>query len=271
MLPLNWGASGNMSQRGFTLIEMAMVMIVVGLMVGGGLFALAPVIDKARVNQTNATLDQVESALELFVIRNQRLPCPADGAQINTSGTYGVENCGLATEANAVIPWKTMGLDESYSIDGWGTRLSYWPSGTLGIGSSLTAAPDMERTGGTNYPSGTYLTVTDVVSKQTVTSTTSGADRAAYVLVSHGKSQLYGWSKTGKQVLPDNSLNLTNKQCNNNPAGCALGTGTSFASGGPIGPYPPQTNTPTYFDDLVRWRSPAMMIQLCGTGSCGNP
>jgi prepilin-type N-terminal cleavage/methylation domain-containing protein len=118
-----------MSQRGYTLIEMAMVFVLVGLLVGGGLFALAPIIDKARINQTNTTLDQVEASLELFVIRNSRLPCPADGSLSNTSTNYGLEQpsgggtCTI-TGANAVIPWKTMGMDEAYSLDGWATRLS---------------------------------------------------------------------------------------------------------------------------------------------------
>jgi len=268
-----------MSQRGFTLIEMAMVMIVVGLMVGGGLFALGPVVDKARVNQTNATLDQVENALVLFVIRNNgRLPCPADGKLANTDGNYGLEAgapgaCTAAT-ANAVIPWRSMGLDESYSLDGWGTRLSYWPSGLNGMGSDVTTAPNVSRTNG--WPAGTYMTVTDVGSTPHQTATPPApnvSDRAAYVLVSHGKSHWYGWAKSGAvqaltYITPP--FGLSYKACNSDPtsATCTLGT---FASGTPLGRYPPPPTFPTYFDDIVRWRSPAMIIQLCGSGSCGNP
>jgi len=275
-----------MSQRGFTLVEMAMVFVLIGFLVGGGLFALAPVIDKARINQTNATLDQVENALELFAIRYSRLPCPADGSLANTDPNYGLEQpvggattCTItgATDAKAVIPWKTLGIDESYSVDAWATRLSYWPSGSVTGSTTLTTGTPLTHTGST-FPtsSGTYMTVVDVVSLKSITplpppATTSG-DQAAYVLVSHGKSRWYGYSKNGVQAVAQ--ISSPDKACNSTPNGCALGTGltpsvpAAFASGGPVGAYPPNSNK--YFDDIIRWRSPAMIIQLCGSGSCGN-
>ena len=264
-----------MSQRGFTLIEMSFVIILIGLIVSGGLFAFTPMLQKARINQTNASLDQVESALELFVIRNSRLPCPADGSiTINgaNKANYGIELGGgangscTAALANSVIPWKTLGLDEAYSLDGWATRLSYWPSGVLATSNSLTGSTTMIRAG-TVYPTGPFLTLTDVVSSQIVTPP-SVNDEAAYVLVSHGRSQWYGWNKVGVQIQP--TLTEADKACNSDPTNAACAFSGTFTSGGPVGTYPPLANT-TYFDDIVRWRSPAMIIQLCGSGSCGNP
>jgi len=234
------------------------------------LFALAPIIDKARINQTNTTLDQVEASLELFVIRNSRLPCPADGSLSNTSTNYGLEQpsgggtCTI-TGANAVIPWKTMGMDEAYSLDGWATRLSYWPSGTVGSSTTVTSGTVLTRSGST-YPTGTFMTVTDVVSQQAVTPTSNG-DQAAYVVVSHGKSHWYGWNKNGGSLPP--LIAGTDKACNSTPSSCSLPGAPTFAWGGPVGTYPP--SSAKYFDDILRWRSPAMIIQLCGSGSCGNP
>ncbi len=269
-----------MSQRGFTLIEMSLVMVIVGLMVGGGLLALAPVIDKTRVNQTNATLDQVENALELFVIRNQRLPCPADGKLANTDPNYGFELpaggnvCSTTPLANAVIPWRTLGMQEAYSVDGWGNRLSYFTSGMFGGFVSTTKNNGVNRPAFA-YPTGPFMTVTDAASGQTVTPSatdtdSSKDDQAAYVLISHGKSGWYGWKlSTSTQAphpsLPPASLTLAKKTCNSAPDTC----GNTFYSGSQIGTLPPQNNN--YFDDIVRWRSPAFLIQLCGAGSCGNP
>jgi len=275
-LPLNGGPLGNMAQRGFTLIEMAFVFVIVGLMVGGGLFALTPVIDKTRINQTSTTLDQVESSLVLFAVRFQRLPCPADGALANTDPNYGFEQpvggavtCTI-TGANAVIPWKTLGLDESYSIDGWATRISYWASGSTIAGTTtVTTGTVFNHTGNSGWPQGPFFTVTDVVSGQAVTPgppNGSKNDQAAYVLVSHGKSKWYGFGKNGGTAFAA-TVAGTNKQCNSTPATCPV-SANSFASGGPVGTYPP--NSTKYFDDIVRWRSPAMIIQLCGSGSCGN-
>jgi len=280
-----------MSQRGFTLIEMAMVIVLIGLIVSGGLFALAPILDKAKTNQTNATLDQVESALELFAIRYSRLPCPADGSLANiaaNSGTYGLEQGGGATGCsvpvtNAVIPWKTLGLDESYSLDGWNNRLSYWTSGMPNLGTgAVTSTAYLTRTG-SSYPAFAGITVTDVVSGQAVTpdptkaGTPNQYDQAAYVLVSHGKSGWYSWPKNNtafpvlsafQALFPGGA-----KQCNSSPTTCTIkgvAVPNSFVTGGPVGLSPPRDNT--YFDDIVRWRSASFIIQLCGSGGpCGNP
>ena len=278
-----------MRQRGFTLIEMAFVIILIGLIVSGGLFALAPVLDKAKTNQTNATLDQVESALELFAIRYSRLPCPADGSLVNNAAnilTYGLEQGGGAAAcsagtgflvANAVIPWKTLGLDESYSLDGWGNRLSYWTSGLPNLGTGIVTGTSYLTRSGPNYPASAGITLTDVVSGQAVTPdpTKVGSpnqfDQAAYVLVSHGKSGIYAWNKNAvaiQALYPGGA-----KQCNSSPATCTINgvaIPNSFATGGPIGQSPPRNNT--YFDDIVRWRSASFIIQLCGSGGpCGNP
>lgn len=126
-------------QRGFTLIEMAIVLTLVGLLIGGGLFATGALVERSRMIQTNTNLDQAEAALQLFVVRNNRLPCPADGSLAAGATNYGVEQVTAATSskpqscsliiANSVIPWVTLGLDEATSLDGWGRRLSYVPAG----------------------------------------------------------------------------------------------------------------------------------------------
>ncbi len=328
-------------QAGFTLIEMAMVIVIMGLIVGGGVLAIGPVLQQAYITQTNVAMDQIESSLVLFVIRNYRLPCPADGSLANTSTSYGLEDsttpgttdCTLSsaggTANRAVIPWKTLGLDETYSLDGWGNRISYFvASNTLITGtdsmviSTLTttisgcAVRDFETsttqtsagypifdnsnncfpsnngfTGYTTapfYPFGNYIAVYSASSTTTEltqcndyttscpspasTPTSSNVNlyglRAAYVLISHGKTGWYGWSKTGSENLPYGGTTYTLKQYNSggtagtaNNLGFVQGTGLGSGS---------LTNS-TYFDDIVRWRSPAYVIQNCGSAACGNP
>ena len=266
-----------MAQRGFTLIEMAIVLTVVGLLVGGGLLAVGPVIDKAKFNQTNNAMDQVENALVLFVIRNERLPCPADGALAPSTAFYGLEQpagggaCSVAL-ANSVIPWRTLGLDENYSTDGWSNRLTYYAAqpGALGVSAAatnITTKPLLARIATTpfpTYPSGPFLTVTDATTSQPVTPPATSNDQAAYVLISHGKSGWYAYSKSGTQHAT--AFAGGPKLCNSTPNACQFAN--SFASGTGIGAYPPQANT--YFDDILRWRSPAFLIQSCGSGACGN-
>jgi prepilin-type N-terminal cleavage/methylation domain-containing protein len=272
-----------MSNRGFTLIELSMVFLVIGLIVGGGVIAIGPTLDKTRRNVTVNTLDQVESSLVLFAIRSNRLPCPADGSLPPNDSNYGVEQpsgggtCSVAI-SNSVIPWITLGLDEGYSLDGWGNRLSYVPSGAqvaswplVTGGTPGTLGSNIYRSG-TTYPTGPFITVTDVLSSNAITNAT-GNDQAAYVLISHGKSGWYGWPKASgstpvSQFAP--TVAEAGKACNNDPVDCAIGTAPTFVSGSQVGKYPPAGNA-AYFDDIVRWRSPAFIIQLCGSGACGNP
>lgn len=127
------------NQRGFTLIEMSIVLALVGLIVGVGIFSVGALTDRGKLIQTNTNLDQAEAALALFVTRNNRLPCPADGSLAIGAANYGVEqvtsavgnvpqSCPIAP-SNSVLPWITLGLDEGTSADGWGRRLSYIPAG----------------------------------------------------------------------------------------------------------------------------------------------
>src|SRR4051812_35690135 len=66
-----------LAQRGFSLVEIAIVLVVVGLLVSGGLLGLAPVLAGNKISQTNAQMDRIEQALVLYVIQNGCLPCPA--------------------------------------------------------------------------------------------------------------------------------------------------------------------------------------------------
>lgn len=324
-------------QRGFTLIEMALVVAILGLMVGGGIIAIGPILLQARTNQTNAAMDQIEAALVAFAIRNNRLPCPADGSYTTTANAaqYGIEQaptaasgpCIVAALTNSVVPWRTLGLDETYSVDGWGNRISYFPANSMITGvvtlvdntglnclnriASGTAPPQGFRstscdsgltttsitgpsTSGTDYgtysiptypmnnyiavyaaanPYGSELTVANPGVAPTATTAGSYGQRAAYVLISHGTSGWYSWPKGGgTQKAPPAATVYTVKKYNDGVLGDMAGGGSpnnGFVQGTSMPTS--QLSNPSYFDDIVRWRSPAFIIQNCGSGACGNP
>jgi len=89
--------------------------------------------------------------------------------------------------------------------------------------------------------------------------------RAAYVLISHGRTGWYGWNKAGSQIVPPAASYLVKKYNSNGSAGPAASLG--FVQGSPV----LINGSAAYFDDIVRWRAPAFLIQTCGSGSCGNP
>ena len=105
--------------HGFTLVEMAIVLLIVGLLLGGLLMPLSTQMDQRKVGETQKVLEDVKEALIGFAIANGRLPRPA------TSFTNGVENpAACATEAacTGVIPWSTLGITK---LDSWGKIIRY--------------------------------------------------------------------------------------------------------------------------------------------------
>ncbi len=145
---------------GFTLVEMGIVLVVVGLLLSGGLVAVAPVIASTKASETNQKLDRIEQALNLYVIRYGCLPCPTDGSA-GTAGGSAIGNAAIytrqcltdasgsatcnITNGNAVVPWGTLGLSQNDVIDGWGNLISYAVDGTLAQNSTVSRVTIAER------------------------------------------------------------------------------------------------------------------------------
>ena len=62
-------------QAGFTLIEMAMVLMIVALLLGGLLPTISSQAEQRHENDTRKQLDEIQQALIGFAIINGRLPC----------------------------------------------------------------------------------------------------------------------------------------------------------------------------------------------------
>ena len=64
----------------FTLVELAVVLMVVGLLLSTLTYTLAAQVDQRTREQTQRTLEQAREALIGFAITNGRLPCPASAS-----------------------------------------------------------------------------------------------------------------------------------------------------------------------------------------------
>src|SRR5271170_1480669 len=66
------------THRGFSLVEMALVILIVSLLLGGILSYINAQLIQARIVSTSNKQQAIKAALINFIARNNRLPCPAD-------------------------------------------------------------------------------------------------------------------------------------------------------------------------------------------------
>jgi prepilin-type N-terminal cleavage/methylation domain-containing protein len=78
-------------KHGFTLLELSIVLVLIGIIIGMGLVTLTGSLQASQFNATAAKMDAIEKALLDYSIANSRIPCPSDLTQISSSATYGFE------------------------------------------------------------------------------------------------------------------------------------------------------------------------------------
>lgn len=69
--------SAKIRQCGFSLIEIALVLVIAGLALGAGMAALGPQLINKKFSDTQRQLQDASDAILAFAMVNRRLPCPA--------------------------------------------------------------------------------------------------------------------------------------------------------------------------------------------------
>lgn len=145
-------------QRGFTLVEMVVVIAVLGVLFTILIGITRVVVSQQRYQTTRARMANLDNALTVYVSQYRRLPCPADGALASSDPNAGLElpPSGIPitcpnNQARGVVPWRALGLTPSDAEDGWGGRFTYR------VGPDLVADNSMDLTA--CDPAGTNTTV----------------------------------------------------------------------------------------------------------------
>jgi len=120
---------------GFTLIELAVVLVIVGILLGSTLSSLSSRIEYTRKNETVVELEDIKQTMLAFAFVNGYLPCPDcsdnGGGCATLAATDiadGLEDYDIANNRCSVnqglgnVPWVTLGMGRS---DAWGTRYRY--------------------------------------------------------------------------------------------------------------------------------------------------
>lgn len=102
---------------GFSLLELAIVLFVVALLLGGMVLPLSAQRDQQQHNTTRKTMEEVRDALLGFAAANGRVPCPAV-SPLSVEAPAG----GHCTTASGYVPGPTLGV---LADDAWGRPLHY--------------------------------------------------------------------------------------------------------------------------------------------------
>jgi type II secretory pathway pseudopilin PulG len=117
---------------GFTLIETAVVLMILGLVLGGLITAIGQITQNKRRSDAQALINRVEEALYGFAQANGRLPCPASNVSNGVEVRDAIILIGDCTFNNGhgFVPAVTLGLQGRVNADGllldpWSNPLRY--------------------------------------------------------------------------------------------------------------------------------------------------
>ena len=109
-------------KEGFTLVELAIVLVIVALLTSGLLLGVSAQRNAAENVDAQRQLENIRETLIGFALTRGRLPCPAISNLASSDANTGLENC---AQPHGVLPWVTLGLPE---LDPWGRRFTYFAS-----------------------------------------------------------------------------------------------------------------------------------------------
>ncbi len=123
-----WQALGNDRQRGFSLVEIALVLVIIGLALGGIIAAMGPQLENKKVSDTQTRIKEASDAIMAYAMVNRRLPCPATAASNGDEVLVGTRGQ-CANPNNGFVPARTLGLGgrgaNGLTQDPWSFGLRY--------------------------------------------------------------------------------------------------------------------------------------------------
>lgn len=147
--PLTIGSARMVSRlrSGFTLVEMALVVLIIGILLTFGVGLVQAQLENAAITVTKKRQEAIREALIGYLGKYHRLPCPEsaispppapnvsfDGVEDRAGGTAGTPPVpNPATQCVTpfgTLPFITLGLSREMALDGWNNFFTYQVSNT---------------------------------------------------------------------------------------------------------------------------------------------
>lgn len=259
-------------KAGYTLVEMALVIAVLGVIGGGMLTVMAGKQEAHRLSAQDRQLKAIDEAIIYYVKLRGHLPCPALPDLEESHANFGREDCSGGGTIDTVIdadpsanpntddvwvgmlPVRSLGLSDRYLYDEWNSRIGYAVIKALTDGSVFG-------TYGTNIDTG-VIHITDAAGNQMTE--LDNKDVVAYLFLSYGKDRKGGYTRTGSPIACTagylDSTNCDHSGANDNTFIDAEVNDT-HATG----------NDAVYFYDKVRWKSLAQLRAAVEMGNTCDP
>lgn len=200
---------------------------------------------------TGGDIEKISDAIEIYLLQNDNLPCPADG----TAGTgQPIADCDdTGGTANAgIVPWAALNLSEQDATDAYGNLYTY----VAATNRSDPSDEVCERIGGD---------ISGEVLNGNIEIDTSGDNTAEltnviYAVIGHGENGDGGFNPRNYNGNPDSVRELDHALGSSGTA--TLGAGTD-----PLHDIPqedtvdPSTNV--YFDDTIVYVRPSDLSDFC--------
>ena len=191
------------ASRGFTLIELAIVMLITGLLLIGAARLFENLQLEQALKATRQRIEKIQKQLDTFADKNERFPCPlppAGGPMTAEPGSCA--NADLPPDARdvarGILPAIALDLAPDEVRDGWGNMFTY------AVSAKLTKEKGMH---GVTPPAGVIGMVNGYGDNLLDT-----ADSGRYAIISHGPSGAGGFTQKGTEV-PCREGTLSAKNC----------------------------------------------------------
>jgi prepilin-type N-terminal cleavage/methylation domain-containing protein len=119
------------AQSGFTLVELAIVVLITGLILVAAASVALPLLRETRMITTEAKIDRIAKTIDFYATQNYRVPCPAK--PLTSTANFGAEQAntnaaGVSTTCTAtfgIVPFLTLGIPADWARDAWGNYITY--------------------------------------------------------------------------------------------------------------------------------------------------